>query len=245
MKSRLSVVLTGLWVLCAHMACGISATLVPEQIHPGDIFRLEVVRSDTEFAEFDLDIPQFENLHLLGIEESPLVLRDGQYIQKESWIFQADVSGEIDLSGITARVVYGSTEETVGLPQLKLSVIPYAASDTDSAPIDWSTLHEEQPSGPKWVYALILLLVAGTATYLVLRHNRQVSSSEPVGTTLWDTAIADLEKGLLNPDSLHLLYERNGQFLSQPLRNAIEQAIYANRGDASKLADAIRKEASR
>ena len=249
MKSRLLVAVCGLSFLSGHAltgASGISATLIPDQIHPGDVFRLEVTRSSPEYAEFELDIPYIGHLHLLGTEASPITLKEGRYIQKESWIFQADMSGEILLEEIKVRIISGMDEESITLPPMRLLVTsyPYPTSDQDASPMELEFPGDKESSGFFGVYLFIIFVLAAAGIFLVARRKRVQSGSQSKDVRLLDKAIADLEKGLLNPDSLCLFYENNSETFSTQLRFEIEQAIFAHRGDPERLANMLRREVS-
>jgi len=176
MRKYLSGILLGICIHATQWASGtpaISAQLFPNEIQPGDIFRLQVSRVSGDFAVFELDVPLYEHLHLLGREKTPVAIRNGRYEQKETWIFQADMSGEIALEGIQVNLISGTAEESIPLPTLKLLVIPYPVPDKETAPLELDMLRPQEISGHSRTYFFI--------TFLLTESRFPVSASRGTG----------------------------------------------------------------
>ncbi len=238
--------LSTLWTVGSTGDSGITATLVPNEIHPGDMFRLEVVRQNEEFAVFKLEVPPIDRLHLLGTEKSPVELVDGSYLQKESWIFQPDSSGDITMENLSVVFVHSDPEVRIFLPELKLSVIPYPSADSDNSPLPMASLPKSKNSSKFGVYFFITLIAIIPLLYIYFRYRRnRAIQTESISDTLLTEVLAELEKGNINSDQLHWLLDAEKNSLSEDLKKEIELAIYANRGDPQILADSLKKEVLR
>ena len=249
MRKWLPVVAFGLstlWSVGSTENSGISAALIPNEIYPGDVFRLEVVRENEEFAEFKLEVPQIDRLHLLGTEESPVELVNGFYLQKESWIFQADSSGEIMLENLAVVIVHSDPEIRISLPKMKLSILPYQSADTDNTPLPMGSLSQIEDSPNFGVYFFITLIAIIPVVYILFRYRKKrAQHTEDIPDTLLAEVLTELENGNLNSDPLHCLLDAEKNAFSDDLKKEIELAIYANRGDPQNLAESLKKEVSR
>lgn len=249
MRKWLPVVAFGLstlWTVGSTVDSGISAALVPNEIHPGDIFRLEVVRENEEFAEFKLEVPQIDRLHLLGTEESPVELVNGSYLQKESWVFQVDSSGDLILENLSVVIVHSDPESRIPLPKMKLSVIPYQSGDSDNTPLPMGSLSQSEDSSKLGIYFFITLIAIIPVIYILFRYRKKMAQhSEDISNTLLAEVLTELENGNLNSAQLHWLLDAEKHTLSDDLKKEIELAIYANRGDPQNLAESLKKEVVR
>ena len=219
----------------------LKTTVVPAEILPGDVFRLEVSRSSEDYAEFQLDIPTIERLYLLATEKSPVEYRDGRYHQSETWIFQADASGEIRIEEATVKLISGQGESSVVLPPLAVTVLPYPETDTDPAPLDWESI-ETGSSGLLKNVILLTGLLLSSILYAAAGRRKKADASVADQPDLLGNALADLDAGKLNAVSLYKLHESGIEGISAQLNEQIELALYANRGHAGDLAACLRKE---
>lgn len=228
--------------LAVAQEAALTTTITPSEIRPGDVFRLEVTRSSTQYAGFQLDMPVVNRLYLIATEQSPVEYVAGRYVQSESWIFQADASGDITIDQARVTLSSGEGEKQVALPPMKITVLPYPQADTDPVPLDWDAPEEESSGLRRNLIYLTSVLLTAALLVAASRRKRKKSAAEHAEPDLLGEALVDLDAGHLNADSLHRLYADRADGLPDELKSAIEQAIYAKRGNAGKLAQALRRE---
>ncbi len=235
-------IITGPGQFVALAQDGLTVDLVPSEAHPGDIIRMVVSRTGEDYAEFQLDVPLIERLHLIATEQSPITYQDGHYTQSETWIFQADSSGDIPLDDVRVRLRSGKGETETRLPPMVISVVPYADNDGDPQPLDWEEPETEPTGRLKLIVTVLGILLAGllhAAWDYRRKHRPKPEAAQP---DLRAEALSALDRGCLNADAVHRLYASSKADMSAELKLQIEEAIYANRGDPNALATSIRKE---
>ncbi|MDQ8194740.1 hypothetical protein QEH59_09910 [Coraliomargarita sp. SDUM461004] len=135
---------TIIFLLFAQLArAGIEMTLSVERCHPGDLIELRTTMIVADYAKFELQIPQHEDLLLVAKERGNVTLTDGQYIQESIWQLQAVRSGKIHIQGIQAHIQRSNGSSVDKLSDLTLEVVPYPQDDESYAPLPIACLRRE------------------------------------------------------------------------------------------------------
>jgi hypothetical protein len=224
----------------------ISATFVPDEVKPGDIFELRVEMDRAGYARFSLEIPVQPHLHRIAVEAVPVSFSEGRYRQAEKWLLQADSSGEYIIKD--AQVVLDSkgSSEVVSLPELRLTVVPYGEVDSSNEPsgfIEGESILET--SRPNWLIGLVVVvIVAGSILVMQNQKKRRASEAEEASNLLSLAAVELEERNLGSPVLEKLIHEPDCP-LPEALREQLVRAVYSGNGDFSQLAADLRKEAAR
>lgn len=241
------LLLTLLSVVCAagdeH---GVTARFVPEQVRPGDVFELRVEMTRAEYGRFELQVPPHGSLHRVAVESEPVKLEDGRYRQRESWMLQADRSGEIVIEGAAVVMKTASGEEAVELPPLRVEVMPWGVADKSAAPVGWPVPNRDFSEWPR-THKGVLLLVLGLVMFVLVawfigrKLNTKPKFLTP-GMPLETFALEELDAGVLRSAALERLLLEKGDAWSAELREVVSGAVYAGRGEAGEVAIRLRKE---
>lgn len=230
----------------AQDGSGISATLVPNSVSPGDIVELRIEMNRAEYAEFKLDIPAQPHLHRIAVESVPVSFVDGRFIQSEKWLLQADASGTYTIEGGKVLLESGGLVNEFALPGLQLAVIPYPEPDNNTDPVG---LPEDKVASPEtlnpklWV---ALLAVGCALVVIAMRHRRNKTESVELGSSgLLFHIAAELEAGTLSSHVLERLIHENDVDLPAELREQLVQYVYGGKGDKQFIIEELKKEALR
>jgi hypothetical protein len=249
----MKAVLNGIWTVLIAMllsvCCaaagdhGVTAHFVPEQVRPGEVFELRVEMKRADYGRFALTVPPHGSLHRVAVESEPVKLEDGFYRQRESWMLQADRSGEIVVEGVAVVMKTGSGEVPVVLPPLRMEVLPWRRVDTSTEPVGFpepaADLEAERNA---WWWLVPLVVCVGLCGWWLRRPPGGVTSGDSGAEASLEEALDDLEGGVLCSVALERLVIERGSEWSPVLREAAEEAVYAARGDAGELAALLRRE---
>ena len=225
---------------------GVTARLVPEQVRPGDVFELRVEMTRADYGRFELRVPPHGSLHRVAVESEPVRLEDGRYRQRESWMLQADRSGEIVIDGAVVVLKTGSGEVPVVLPPLRVEVMPWGAPDKSAAPVAFpKRVKGEESKVMTWWWLVPFVASVCLFAWWLRRPLSGAADRDPGGGASLEEALADLDAGSLRSLALEQLMFERGDGWPRELREAAAQAVYAGRGDAAEVADLLRKEAGK
>jgi len=225
----------------------VSVEVVPTQVRPGDLFELRVEMNRADYAQFVLEVPTHERLHRVAVESAPVSLVDGRYRQSERWFLQADSAGEIVIDGATVLLESGSGSVPVKLSPLRVEVMAYGQQDESAEPVGLPAVPPAGVDGANGIWWWIVPgLLAILATVWWERRGKRTSASEDPREDLeLDTVLAELDSGEIPSPALERMMMAQGGAWSSELREAVEAALYAGRGQARKLAAMLREEVAR
>lgn len=212
---------------------GLLVEVAPSQVKPGELFELRVTMEREAFGRFELKIPGHENLHRVALEEVPVRLEDGRYRQQETWWLQADSSGEFVIDGGLALLETHEGIEEVKLEPIRVEVLPFAATDKSSEPLEFPEDDGVNSEGGQVGWIVGGTLMALGCWWWMLKSNRTGVIDEVVEKS-------DLD---LDPENLErLLAERDW---SDEAREALVEVVYGGGKDVDRLMEILRKEGAR
>ncbi len=235
----------GCMILEAADSSGISATLVPDKVKPGDVFELRVVMDRAEYGRFSLDIPAQPHLHRIAVEVVPVSFSDGRYRQSEKWLLQADSSGNFTVKDGKVLLETGGTLVTVPLPELKLVVTPYTETDSSTEPAGLPEDPALLERVGRWWPWLLVPIIAISLIVVIRKKRTQIPRGEELDDNLLALAASELEQGNASSPVLGKLIHDESSGLSEEAREKLVELFYAGRGDPQALASLLRKEAAR
>ncbi|MGB6221930.1 MAG: hypothetical protein WBG04_12925 [Haloferula sp.] len=216
---------------------------MPAQVQPGDLFELRVVMERSAYGRFELKVPGHERLHRVAVEKVPVRLEDGVYRQQETWLLQADSSGELVIDGVIALLEKEQEFEEVKLPSLRVEVLPYAAKDASDEPLEFP---EAEAMGSDLAYGLWIIggvLLALGCWWWISRSNttgvlETASGASRIGLE-WEALLA----GKPDRRSLErLMVERKW---SAESHQELSEVVYGGRPISDSLVERLRKEVGR
>ncbi len=237
----LLILWTGAVVAAGH---GVTARFLPEQVRPGEVFELRVEMKRAEYGSFELKVSPHGSLHRVAVESEPVKLEGGFYRQRESWMLQADRSGEIVIENVSVILSTGSGEEAVALPPLRMEVLPWASADKDVKPVGWPAPKPVDLPATRMGLVLVVLglILFAVVAWLIGRRLNTKPKFRTDGMPLETLALNELDAGVLRSAALERLLLEKGRDWSAELREVVSQAVYAGRGDPRKVAERLRRE---
>ena len=212
----------------------------------GDVIELYAEMRRPEFGEFELQLPSHPQLHFLAYTREPLRYVDGVYLQRILILLQALDSGDFELDAFTATIRQGEKVVELQLPQLSFTVESYGAEDVsaDLAELSNDSQIIEQSSVFIWIVTILLALC------LVLLVRRFLHKQEPKTEVLaqsegLDALMAALKAGSPVIGLIEGLLTSESLVLSPDVRELLEEAVYANRLNKTRLLDQLEKEGVR
>lgn len=225
---------------------GVTARFVPERVRPGEVFELRVEMARAAYGRFVLKVPPHPSLHRVAVESEPVKLVDGLYRQSEGWVLQADRAGEIVMEDVVVLMTTEDGETGHPLTPLRMVVVPWEAADESVVPVGFPEERSEgAEGGAGWWWLLGVLGAIAAIAWWWRRAVNGKATEEVGGAVSWEEALGDLENGLLRSVVLEQMLLAQGASWSVALREAVEEAVYAGRGDAGALAVLLRKEVTR
>ncbi|MEX0322444.1 MAG: hypothetical protein AB3N63_09825 [Puniceicoccaceae bacterium] len=224
---------------------GISATLVPDEVKPGDVFELRVEMDRAEYAKFSLDIPAQQHMHRIAVETVPVTFTEGRYRQSEKWLLQADASGSYVIKGGKVLLETGGDTLSVPLPELELVVIPYENADENPDPAELpEEIIDRSSRVSYWFWVGSLLVSISIFVMLMRRHSNKSVAGDTVENSLLFLIADELEQSKEPPIVLEKLIHDKEVGISEDLRERLIRYIYSGSGDPKLLAEELRKEAA-
>ncbi|MFC7336814.1 hypothetical protein ACFQY0_06475 [Haloferula chungangensis] len=234
MKVALMVsVIFGCLLAVAQAGSGMAVEVVPSTVKPGELFELRVTMEREEFGRFELKIPGHDHLHRVAVEEVPVRLEDGRYRQQETWLLQADSSGEFVIDGGLALLETHEGIEEVKLEPIRVEVLPFATVDESSEPLEFPEEIDEVAEGGQVAWIIGGVLMALGCWWWMLKSNRTGVVEEVAGKSEMDLSPENLER---------LLDERDW---SDEARQALSEVVYGGGKDVERVMEILRKEEAR
>ncbi|MEP4079901.1 hypothetical protein [Haloferula sp.] len=243
MRGFLIAVLIGLLAGVLQAQDGVRAEVIPSQVQPGDLFELKVSMERPEYAKFELQVPGHDHLHRVDVESIPVRLEDGFYRQQETWLLQADSSGEFLIEGATLVLDTGKGVEELTLPAMKVEVLPYSEIDKTSEPLELPEAAAENAADTSigWIVGGVLLALG--CWWWMLKSNRTGVVDQVAEKSEVDLALDRLAKGQLDQKDLEQLMV--GRKWSDEAGEALAEVVYGGASDHGRLVAILRKEAGK
>jgi len=184
-------------------------------------------------------------LHLVSIEQVPVSLKDGRYQQRQRLLFQPLASGSVVISDLQVELSDSSGTETVALPPVTLSVVPFESIDLSDAPEPLPPAVDQRDEAlfeTRYLTGFLtgLLLLVVTVLY-PMRQRPSIENGNAKGDLMLDI-VEQLQSGSVPTNLLEQILAERGGDLSPQLRCKIEQSVYANRCEPAVLCDLLRRE---
>ncbi|MEM1157892.1 MAG: hypothetical protein AAF649_07955 [Verrucomicrobiota bacterium] len=197
----------------------------------------------SEFASFNLAIPENPALHLVASQKRPLRYENGRYLQNEIWIVQPKVAGLLRIEGIRAIVNRPTGEKAVALPAIELTVRSYGSVEDNFAPAPLPEVGEFIYTKASLSLAIALaLMVMGILTACLIKRNKD----EPDEIRPTTAALARLKAALTTDDIPVALIESTlndaSRTLSPELREALEHLAYSRSSNAKRVLELLDQE---
>jgi hypothetical protein len=224
--------------LCAED--GISAEIVPSQVRPGDLFELRVVMERSEYGRFDLMVPAHGHLHRVAVEKVPVRLEDGLYRQSETWLLQADSSGEFVIEKGAAMLETKAGTVEVKLDPLRVEVEAYAGIDESSEPLELPEVKSIPSTGKQWAGSVAAIIVLSSLVFWMLKSKRTGVANQVTGKPEVDLALGRLTNGQVDEKDFERLML--GRQWSAESRQAMAEVVYGGRSIDNGLVERLRKE---
>lgn len=219
---------------------GITAEIVPSQVRPGDLFELRVVMERSEYGRFDLVVPGNGHLHRVAVEKVPVRLEDGLYRQSETWLLQADSSGEFVIDKGIAMLETKAGIAEVELGPLRVEVQAYAGSDESSEPLEFPEAKSFPVMGKQWGGLVAAIIVVSSLAFWMLRSKRNGVVEQMTGKPEMDLALGRLAIGQVDGKDLERLML--GRQWSAESHQAMAEVVYGGQSLSDGLVDRLRKE---
>ena len=223
------------FLLTAAEDHGITLTLSSASVQPGDLIELRAKMRRPEYAEFVFSMPPHAQLRRVSVEAGVVQLNDGMYEQEHLWLLQAVASGDVVLDEVQAQVKQGGQVMVYALPILKLQILPYASLDALKEPADLSSERVIGSADYSSLIWIILFMIVAVAIYYRIRKSASPEQAE-IEPDPFGPVVEKLKQGLLPIAELENILEGLHAGASQSLRHALEDAVYARRGNAEQLA---------
>ena len=230
-------------------AHGISAVVIPRDARPGDVVELRIEMSRESWGRFEFGKLGHSKLLTIAEEKVPVSYKNRRYKQRHSLFLQPVSSGVVEISATSVNLSTADGEETVGLPALRLNVIPFdgpALSDS-ALPLPPDEVAAQPPSlfsALFWIGVAFLVLGIWSLVFFGMRNQKtqSVRADSTKEFTQVDIIIASLTSGVVPKDELEDLLQDSRLSFSTELRNKIEQAVYSVQVEPAKLASCLQRE---
>ena len=231
---------------------GDGARSCPAQVRPGELFELRVEMERADYARFELQVPPHGSLHRVAVESVPVRLEGGRYRQRET----LDAAGRF-IRGDRDRGAIG-----VARDRGRDRAGGIAAAAGRGAALCGSTDESAEPvgvsgrGGSDGAAATAPLVVAAACRWwrlawaaggvlVLLDTAEERSRATSAGERGLEAVLADLERA----DAIAGAGADDGWSAAaigrEELREAVEAAVYAGRGEAATVAAMLRKEVAR
>lgn len=233
--------------LSAGPESGVVAEIFPEQVRPGDLIELRVEMDRGDYAQFELQVPAHDKLHRVAVESVPVRHDGDRYRQRESWLLQADSSGEIVIDGATVTLETGQGSVTVKLPPLQVEVLPYARQDEDPQPVGFPAAEGTGTDrwAPRWWWIAPVLALGLGFVFWSTRSKSPAPEAGDRHASPLEAVLEELEAGRVDSPALGRLMEAQAADWPPELREAVAEAVYSERLEVGRLAALLREEVLR